>query len=146
MATPPPKPPSLADFDPSKFLAGLKIPPLPDLEAVMTTHKRNLEALTEANRLALEGAQVVAKRHMEIMQSSMSEMTDALKELTSTANPASRAAKHAELMRQTFENAVTHSREMGELIQKANTEALGKLNNRFSEAMQEVKALFDKTA
>lgn len=146
MASKAEKPPSLADFDPSKFLAGLKIPPMPDVEAVLATHKRNIEALTEANRVALEGAQAVAKRHMEIMQSTMSELAGTLQELSGTTNPASRAAKHADLLRQAFETSVANSRELGDLIQKSNNEALAKLNSRFSEAMAEMKALFDGTS
>jgi phasin family protein len=144
MATTPANP--FGEFDPKKFMADLKIPSMPDVEAVLSTHKRNLEALTEANRVAVEGAQVVARRHMEIMQSTMAELKDTLKELTSTTNPAGRAAKHAELLRQAFETSVANSREMSDLIQKSNTEALGKLNARFSEAMIEMKTLFDKTS
>jgi phasin family protein len=144
MATTPANP--FGDFDPKKFMADLKIPAMPDVEAVLGTHKRNLEALTEANRVAVEGAQVVARRHMEIMQSTMAELKDTLKELTSTTNPAGRAAKHAELLRQAFETSVANSREMSDLIQKSNTEALGKLNARFSEAMIEMKTLFDKAS
>lgn len=146
MATTPAKPPQLSNFDPAKFLADLKIPPMPDVEAVLATHKRNLEALTEANRVALEGAQVVAKRHMEIMQSTMSELSETLKDLTTQTTPTSRAAKHAELLRQAFETSVANSRELSDLIQKSNNEALGKLNSRFSEAMVEMKALFDKAS
>jgi len=144
MATTPTNP--FGDFDPKKFMADLKIPSMPDVEAVLGTHKRNLEALTEANRVAVEGAQVVARRHMEIMQSTMAELKDTLKELTSTTNPAGRAAKHAELLRQAFETSVANSREMSDLIQKSNTEALSKLNARFSEAMIEMKTLFDKAS
>jgi phasin family protein len=144
MATTPAKPPLPSEFDPAKFLADLKIPPMPDVEAVLATHKRNLAALTEANRLALEGAQVVARRHMEIMQSTMSELSETLKELTTTTNPTSRAAKHAELLKQAFETSVANSRELADLIQKSNHEALSKLNSRFSEAMTEMKTLFDK--
>ena len=143
MATKPSNSP-LPEFDTAKFLADLKIPPMPDVEAVLATHKRNLEALTEANRVALEGAQVVARRHMEIMQSTMTELGETLKDLTTTTNPANRAAKHAELLRQAFETSVANSRELADLIQKSNNEALSKLNGRFSEAMTEVKALFDK--
>ncbi len=141
----PATPAEAASFDPKKFLADLKIPNMPDVEAVLATHKRNLEALTEANRVALEGAQAVARRHMEIMQSTMSELTTTIKDLTTTANPASRAAKQAELMRQAYDTSVKNTRELGDLIQKSNNEALAKLNTRFSEAMTEVKALFDKT-
>jgi phasin family protein len=146
MATSPSKSPLLPEFDPKKFLADLKVPSMPDVEAVLDTHKKNLEALTEANRVALEGAQVVARRHMEIMQSTMSELSSTLKELTTTTNPASRAAKHADLLKQAFETSVANSRELADLIQKSNNEALSKLNGRFSEAMTEMKALYEKKA
>lgn len=146
MATDPAKSPLLPEFDPTKFLADLKLPATPDVEAVLATHKRNMTALTEANRVALEGAQAVARRHMEIMQSTMSELTETLKDLTTTANPASRAAKHAELLKQAFETSVANTRELSDLIHKSNTEALGKLNSRFSEAMTEMKTLFDKAS
>ena len=144
MATTPTSKPGA--FDPAKFLTDLKLPAMPDVEAVLATHKRNIDAMTEANRVALEGAQAVAQRHMEIMQSTMTELTETLKELTTTTNPAGRAAKHAELLRQTFETSVANTRELSDLIQRSNAEALSKLNARFSEAMREVKDLFDKAS
>jgi len=136
--------PGLKGFDYSKFFGEMKVPPLPDMEALLTAHKRNLEALSEANRVALEGAQAVARRHMEIMQATMSGLTSNIKELTETDSPAARAAKQTDLLKQAYENAVSNTREIGDLIQKSNTEAMQKLNHRFSEAMSEMKALFKK--
>ncbi len=134
----------LGDFDFSKMFSEMKIPAMPDMEAVLATHKRNLEALSEANRLALEGAQAVAKRHFEIMQATMAEMTESLKTLSVTEAPANRAAKQADLLKHAYENAVSNTRELGDLIQKSNAEAMQKLNGRFSEAMTEIKTLFKK--
>jgi phasin family protein len=132
------------DFDFSKLFADMKVPAMPDMEAVLAAHKRNLEALSEANRVALEGAQAVARRHMEIMQSTMTGLTETLKGMSVTEKPAERAAKQAELLKQAYENAVSNTRELGDLIQKSNTEAMQKLNHRFSEAMTEMKTLFKK--
>jgi phasin family protein len=134
----------LKDFDFSKTFSELKVPAIPDMEAILATHKRNLEALSDANRVALEGAQAVARRHLEIMQSTMSELTEGMKSMSVTEAPASRAAKHAELLKHAYENAVSNTRELGDLIQKSNTEAMQKLNHRFSEAMSEMKTLFNK--
>jgi phasin family protein len=122
----------------------MKIPAMPDMEAVLAAHRRNLEALSEANRVALEGAQAVARRHMEIMQATMSGLTETLKDLSMSDSPAARAAKQADLLKQAYENAVSNTRELGDLIQKSNTEAMQKLNHRFSEAMTEMKTLFKK--
>ncbi|HQT63061.1 MAG: phasin [Acidocella sp. 20-57-95] len=134
----------IADFDVAKLFKDMKVPPMPDMEAVMGAHKRNLEALSDANRVALEGAQAVARRHMEIMQSTMAGLTETLKGMSVTEKPADRAAKQAELLKQAYENAVSNTRELGDLIQKSNTEAMQKLNHRFAEAMNEMKELFKK--
>jgi phasin family protein len=134
----------MKDFDFSKLFSEMKVPAMPDMEAVLATHKRNLEAMAEANRLALEGAQAVARRHFEIMQANMASMAESLKSLAVTEAPASRAAKQADLLKQAYENAVSNTRELGDLIQKSNAEAMQKLNGRFSEAMTEIKTLFKK--
>ncbi len=132
------------DFDFSKLFADMKVPSMPDMEAVLTAHKRNLEALSEANRVALEGAQAVARRHMEIMQATMTGLTATLKDISVTDTPKERASKQTDLLKQAYENAVANTRELGDLIQKSNTEAMSKLNHRFSEAMMEMKTLFAK--
>jgi phasin family protein len=134
----------LKDFDFSKVFSDLKVPAMPDMEAVLITHKRNLEALSEANRVALEGAQAVGKRHLEIMQSTMAELADSMKSLSVSDAPAARAAKQAELLKHAYESAVTNARELGDLIQRSNAEAMQKLNHRFSEAMNELQTLFNK--
>jgi hypothetical protein len=71
----------MADFDVSKLFSEMKAPAMPDMAAVLATHKRNLEALADANRVAMEGAQALARRHFEIMQSTMAGMTDSLKSM-----------------------------------------------------------------
>jgi phasin family protein len=140
----PPK--SMADFgDFGKLFADMKLPAMPDMDAFVSASRRNMETLTAANRVALEGAQAVARRHMEIVQQNMAEMTEAVRAMSSMDAPQAKAAKQAELLKQAYERAVSNMKEIGDLIQHANTEAVTLLNNRFTEAMDEVKALADKS-
>lgn len=127
-----------------KMLAEFRLPAMPDLDGLAQAQRRNLEALSAANRVALEGAQAVARRHMEILQSSMTEMTDAVRSMTGMESPQERAARQAELLKAGYERAVANMREVADLIQKSNTEALTLLNKRFAEAMDEVKAMAGK--
>ncbi|UFN50888.1 phasin family protein [Roseomonas sp. OT10] len=136
------RPPS--DFDPARFFAEMRLPGLPDMEALAAAQRRNLEALSAANRVALEGAQAVAKRHAEILQQSMSEMTDAMRSVAGEADPQGKAAKQAEVLKATYERAVSNMKELADLIQRSNTEALSLLNRRFTEAMDEVRSLVAK--
>jgi phasin family protein len=118
---------------------------LPDTGVLMAAHRRNMDVLSQANRLALEGAQAVARRHMEIMQQSMTELTEHVRELAGSDNPKAKAARQAELVKQSYEHAVAHIRELSDLIQRSNTEALQLLDSRFREAMDEIKQLLEKS-
>jgi phasin family protein len=131
--------------DLTKMFADMKMPGLPDASAVMEAHKRNLEVMSAANKIALEGAQAVAKRHMEIMQQTMAELSETLRGLTATESPQDKAAKQTELLKQAYERAVANTKELSDLIQHANGEALALLNQRFVEAMEEAKSLLAKT-
>ena len=131
----------LSDMDFTKFFADMKLPALPDMETFVSASRKNLETLTAANRVALEGAQAVARRHMEIVQSSMAELTEAMQALAGTDAPQAKAAKQAELLKQGYQHAVAHMKELSDLIQQSNAEALALINQRFAEAMDEVKAL-----
>ncbi len=125
----------------NRMFTQMKTPALPDMTVLMTAHRRNMETLSAANRVALEGAQTVARRHMEIMQQTMSELTDTMRQVTVPEAPGDKAAKQAELLKQSYERAVGNMRELSELIQRSNSEAVGLLNSRFMEAVDEVKAI-----
>ena len=137
-------PKSFADKDFRKFFSEMKLPSLPDMETLMGAHRRNMEALSTANRVALEGAQAVARRHMEIMQQSMADLTETIRTIAKTEGAKAKAAKQAEMLKAAYERAVTNMKELGELIQRSNSEAMDVINKRFAEAMDEVKALIEK--
>lgn len=132
------------DTDFTKFFSEMKLPNMPDMDAFLSAHRRNMETLSAANRVALEGAQAVARRHMEIMQQTMGEMSETLKSLASAEAPQAKAAKQAELLKKAYERPVANMKELSDLIQKSNGEALGLLNRRFTEAMDEIKEIVQK--
>ena len=132
------------EADMMKMLAEFRLPGVPDMEQLTAAQRRNFEALSAANKVALEGAQAVARRHTEIMQQSMSEMTQAMQSMSGAPDPQAGAAKQAEMLKSAYERAVGNMREVADLIQKSNSEALSLLNQRFTEAMEEVKAMTAK--
>ena len=131
-------------FNPEEMMrafTSMKMPGMPDFQAFADAQKRNLEALTAANKLAMEGAQAVARRNMEIMQQVMAEMSQAVQSMTSGEGSPNKAAQQAEMMKGAYERAVANMQEIAELIQKSNGEAVGVLNRRFAEALEEVKGI-----
>jgi phasin family protein len=129
----------------TKRFSELRFPSMvPDSSALMAAHRRNMEVLSNANRLALEGAQAVARRHMEIMQQTMTEFTEHARELTHAETPQAKAAHQAALVKKSYERAVANIKDLSDLIQRSNAEALGVLSDRFKEAMEEVQVLLER--
>jgi phasin family protein len=136
----------MADFgDFTKLFAELKFPAMPDMDAFVSASRRNMETLAAANRVALEGAQAVARRHMEIVQQNMTELTEAVRSLSNADAPQAKAAKQAELLKLGYERSVANIKEISDLIQRSSAEAIKLLNQRFTEAMDEIKTLAEKS-
>jgi len=129
----------------TKRFAELRFPSMvPDGSALLAAHRRNMEVLSHANRLALEGAQAVARRHMEIMQQTMTEFSENARELNAAETPQAKAARQAELVKKSYERALANIKDLSDLIQRSNAEALHVLSDRFKEALDEVKTLLEK--
>jgi phasin family protein len=126
------------DMDVGKAFAGFNFPGL-DLESLVAAQRRNLEAFTQANQLAVEGFQAVARRQVELARQSVDEASALLREWTQPSAPEERVAKNVELAKQAFEKSVANVRELGELVTKANAEALSVINKRVSEGFEEIR-------
>ncbi|MGE5505758.1 MAG: phasin family protein [Actinomycetota bacterium] len=126
------------DFDVTKYLAEFKVPGL-DVDSFVSSQRRNIEALTKANRLAYDGLQAVMKRQTEILRQTMDEVAQAGKEMSEPGTAHDKAARQAELAKDAFERALSNMREMSEMVAKANSEAFDLLNNRFSQVMDEMR-------
>ncbi len=137
-----PKMPDFGEF--SRMFADMKFPAMPDMGAFVAATRRNMDVLAAANRVAMEGAQAVARRHAEIMQQSMAEMAEAMQTLSAAEPPQAKAARQADLLKKAYEHAVANMKELHDLMQKSHEEAMGLLNSRFAEALDEVKALAGK--
>lgn len=132
--------------DPTRMFAAMKLPSMPDVETLLGAYRRNLEVFSAANRVALEGAQAVARRNMEIMQQTMAELSENMRAITAADSPQAKAAQQAELLKRAYERAVANTKELSDLIQRANNEALGLLSGRVVEAMDEMKSLMQRAA
>ena len=139
-------------LNPSKIaedlVSRLKVLAVPgvDAEAVMATQRKNIEALANASRSALDGAQAVGKRQAEILQQTMSETAHSLETLGKAGSPLDIAAKQTELMKQGFEKALGNMRELAEMVAKAQVGAVGTISDRVVQSLNELKHATSKPA
>lgn len=131
------------EFDLTKFLGDFKVPGV-DFESIIASQRKNIEAVTAANQLAVEGLQAVMRRQAEIIRQSIEEATALVGDLTSVSAPEEKAAKQAELAKTAFEKALANVKELSELVAKSNTEAAEILTKRVSESLDELKSAIAK--
>ena len=133
-------------FDPAKMseemtkmLGQYKLPGV-DMDSIVASQKKNVEALVAANRTAVEGMQSVMRRQAEILQETMSEMTKAFQNLGKGASsPQEPVADQADIARKVFDKSLASMRELAEMVAKSQNEATQHINARISATLDELK-------
>jgi phasin family protein len=137
MANPMPGADWLADF--GKVMGDMRAPTV-DMETVVAVQRKNMEALTQANQLAMEGAQAVVRHQLEMTRRSMEELSAMF---TSFFQPngsmEERLAKQAEFSKTALEKGLSNAREIADLMTKANSEAFNVLTRRVTETLEELR-------
>lgn len=130
-------------MDASKLMKDFKLPGV-DVEAVVSSQRRNLEALTAANQLAIEGMQAVAKRQTEILRQMMEEASQAVRDVMAAGSPEDKAARQTELVKDAFKRAIGNMRELAEMVSKSQGEAFEVINKRVTDSLDEIKGAVAK--
>jgi len=117
-----------------------------DVDALVSLQRKNIEALTHANKLALEKMQVMFTRQAEIVRLSIEESTTVTGHQGKTGSPLAKAVRQTEMTKEALEQALSNSRELAEFIVKNNSEAFELLNQRFFQILDELKDDIAKVA
>jgi phasin family protein len=137
--------PSFFDFDVTKMMTDFRFRPF-DVEALMACQRRNIEAFSQANQLAVEGVQAVARRQIEIARQALEDVSVLFRELAQPTSTEDRIAKNTEYAKQMLEKSVNHGREITELAAKAGTEAADVLRKRATESLDELRDMAKQQA
>ena len=133
----------LSSFDVTKLLGDLKLPGV-DVQTLMETQRKNIEAVVEANKSAVESMQAIAKRQVEMLTESMNTVAGASQRIAANAgNPQEMTSKQAELATEALEKVLANMRELAEMVGKSNSETFEVMNNRFNESLKELSSLIE---
>jgi phasin family protein len=126
-------------FDVTKVMGDFRVPGI-DLEAAVASQRKNIEALTQANQLAVEGVQALVRRQVEITRQAMEDFSAMFRDFVQpNGSPEDRIAKQAEYSKQAIEKGLSNAKELTELVTKANSEAFNVINKRVTESLDEVR-------
>ena len=120
------------------LVAGLKVPGV-NMDALVASQRNNLEALSAANRAAVEGIKAIGEWQVKILQETVQELTTAIGGLAKVGSPQQMIAAETELAKKSFETAVSRMRELSEIVTKANQQATDAIVNRIPESLEEIK-------
>jgi phasin family protein len=116
---------NMPNFDFTKLMKDFKLPGV-DLATIMDREKKNIEALTEANRVAFEGWQALVHRQAEILQES-------IKRAVGTMQGEDAGTKRMDLASHAFEAALSNMRELSEMAAKSQKDAFDVIRRRVEE-------------
>lgn len=116
-----------------------------EMKDLMETQRKNLQAFTEAQQLAMESMQAVAQRQTEIVSQIIEDNSNIAKELMGEGSPEQKLAKNAELLKKLYEKTTGNMQELSDMISKSSTETGKLLNKRVSASMGEIKSALEKS-
>ena len=123
-------------FDFTKLMSQFRLPGV-DFAALVDRERKNIEALTKANRIAFEGWQRLVRRQAEMLQETM-------KKVVADANQEDAKKKRADLAKEGFEKALANMRELAEMGSKSQREAFEVVRKRIEENMEGIRNLGKK--
>ena len=129
--------------DMTKMFENMKVPGF-EADVVTEAQKKNMQAFVDANRVAAEGYQALFKKQVEIMQTSVADLTEVMKEANAQPMSSEGTEKRLEMVKGQFEKGVAAFTEMSEQARKANEEAMEIIRARFNEGVQEIKDIAEK--
>ena len=121
----------------------MKLPDI-DIERIIEHHRRNLEALEKSAKTASSGAAAMMKRQREMLDDALQEAKAMAEQYRASADPGYLMAKQMEFARKSFEAALKNAGEAAELVKKSGTESVDILRTRIKEAMEEIRAGYEK--
>ncbi|CAN5423099.1 hypothetical protein BH11PSE9_BH11PSE9_04510 [soil metagenome] len=127
----PAKAPGMGDLNIGKLLKQLKLPGI-DVNAMVESQRKDIEALAEVSRHARESMETLASRQAEMLKEAMAAFQSAVKEGDTSA------AGRVEQAKDALGTALANMRELAEMTVQAHQQAYAILKERVQERIVKV--------
>ena len=118
--------------------------PVVDTDALMAAQKKNVDALIEANKVAVAGYQDLYKRQVALFEAAVDQAKGMMTDTKAQPLTADQATQNVEAVKTAFEKTAADLNELTEMAQKANTGAFEVVKARAEEAAAEFKVAAGK--
>ncbi len=128
-----------------KFGADLGLPKV-DVDKLVESHRKNLEALSQSALVASEGAKSLAAKQKEMVEGAFRNALDTVREFKPTGNAQEAIAKQTELARKAFDATINNARDIAELVKKSNADAFKIIGDRITAGVAEIRGKFESAS
>jgi phasin family protein len=111
-----------------------------DAGALLEGRRKDIEALAEANRIALSGMQELARKQGEILQATLQELQALVQEVRTGL--AQDPTKFGDLVQKSLQETFGNMRDLAELARKSQTEAFRVVGERMQRNIEELRMSF----
>jgi phasin family protein len=108
-----------------------------DMNNVAGIVKKNAEAISNVNQVVADNTQAFFRRNAEIAQKSATDAFNMMKDIASSQNPEHSLNKQQQYVKHAFENALSNTKELAEMVSKSSMEVFDMFGNKLSENVNE---------
>ena len=127
-----------------KLVDGLSVPGI-DMQSVVNSRRKDFEALVELNRQAIEGAQSIGQKQIEILRQTHEQLQEILKTAATSGVSPGAAEGTGELVQRAVNTALQNMRDLASIAYKTQTDAFSVAAKRVEESLEELKRLTKNT-
>ncbi|MCC8966088.1 TIGR01841 family phasin [Bradyrhizobium sp. Pear76] len=122
-----------------KFGSDLGLPKL-NVDELLQTQKKNLEALGQSAKVAAQGAQSVAQKQREVLEAGLREASTLAREYKPLGKVHENLALQTEFARKVFDIAVKGAQDSASTARQSTTDAVKIIQDRMKENFEEFRA------
>lgn len=118
-----------------------------DQEKMLKAHRKNMEALNEANKMAVDVMRQITQMQGQFIRQTFEEIDEVIRENLALKNmtPQEQMAKNTQRVQGAVQRAMDHSNNISQVMIKSNQEMFKNVQNRFEEGMKEMQENLNKT-
>ncbi|MFO1116528.1 MAG: TIGR01841 family phasin [Beijerinckiaceae bacterium] len=124
-----------------KFGSDLDLPKV-DIDKLIETHQKNIDALVRSAKAANDGVQAVAVKQRETLEAAMNDAITMAKSLKPGADPKELLTQQREAVERVVDSAISSTKSIAMQVQTLNSEVFKIVVDRLAGSASEIRASF----
>ena len=115
-----------------------------DFQDLMNTQRKNMEAFSESQRLAVESMQNVMQHQAQLLSKLIQDNIAIAQELMGEGTPEQKVVIQADMLAKNYESSMESIKEIGDLLSTSGQKSSEIINKRVSSSLNEVQEIIKR--